>query len=125
MTDLRLHRIIALFDSPNIFERSAAFARADEIVRKDGQKWAVVLRELFSIPVSNSLYLSNVEFGHVEQCRDMLRRNIQVLTTWERNFLMKLSGVSRLTERQVVRLQTLAGEIELRNTIAEEFGDVA
>jgi hypothetical protein len=121
MIDLsRLSRIVAMFDSPNVAERASAFARADLILRKDGQMWRDILPALYASP---SIQLSGVDGGHIDQCRDMLRNCRALLTAWEQKFLLSISGISQLSDRQASRLETLIGEIELRREVVAEFGE--
>jgi len=124
MIDLaRLARIVAMFDSPNVSERAAAFARADQIVRDAGVMWRDILPTLFGPQLS--MTLSGVDGGHIDQCRDLLRNNRDLLNHWEKNFLIRIGGVMQLTVNQMTRLELLMDEVVRRRALQAEFGETA
>lgn len=123
MPDLnRLALVIAMFDSPSEGERSAAFARADAIIRKAGALWADVLPGLYAVG-GGAMQLSGVDGGHVDRCREMLRHSRDLLTDWEHGFLMNVIGRARLTGPQFRRLEELMTEIKVRRSAQAEFGE--
>ena len=88
----RLTKLCGLFGSNHLGERAAAAAKADQLIRSHGLRWSDVIAP---VPIST---FERIRFalGHID-----------LLSLWERGFLLGIRGKKTLSEKQLLVLDQI------------------
>ena len=94
----RLAKLCGLFSSDHDGERATAAAKADQLIRSRGLRWADIISPL--PPLSTTKDQIRFALGHID-----------LLSLWERGFLLGVRGKETLSPKQVTVLNQIIGKI--------------
>jgi hypothetical protein len=99
----RLAKLCGMFGSEHIGERAAAAAAADRLVREQGLSWVDVIRGPWS--------RSSRKLKTINDKLDFLSEHADVLTDWEKKFIVTVRGFRRKSRRQIETINGLVDKV--------------
>lgn len=109
----RLALVAARFQSPHDGERLAALEAAGRLLNAGGATWADLI-DGPSQAHSNDTIGEGREPSHRQIAEALLRDAGEMLTPWERSFLIGCIGFARLSDKQQRTLGEIHGKVTVR-----------
>jgi len=97
----KLAKLCGMFGSEYTWERAAAAAAADGLVREQGLTW-------FDVILPRGL---RCELETVDDKLDLLQEHADELTDWEWQFVITVRGFHRKSTRQLEMIDALVSEV--------------